>query len=335
MFRRTFLLGAALAMGVSLLPGARATAFSGEAEPQPIRVGVQATGTAQWEMKIIKSRKLDRENGVHLILKDVAGKQAGHVALMANDVDIILSDYVWVASLRAAGEDMVAVPHSLAVGGLIVPPDSPIKSVRDLPGKKIGIAGGPIDKSWIALQAYYAKETGETLADKVEARFGAPPLVNELLAKGDIDAALNFWHFNARSKAAGMTELISVADMMKGMGITDQPPLLAWVFREETARKKKKQINGFLKASFAAKKILATDDAAWEELRPMMGVGDDDALFRQLRDDYRAGIIESYDDKSIAAAEAAFNIMAQYGGAELVGDSKTMADGTFWTGYTN
>ena len=93
MFRRTFLLGAALAMGVSLLPGARATAFSGEAEPQPIRVGVQATGTAQWEMKIIKSRKLDRENGVHLILKDVAGKQAGH----ARNVAVVLASLVGAA----------------------------------------------------------------------------------------------------------------------------------------------------------------------------------------------------------------------------------------------
>ncbi|GKY88453.1 ABC transporter substrate-binding protein [Sinisalibacter aestuarii] len=335
MKRREFsaLLGAGMFTG-AMLPAGRAAAFSPPSNDLvPISVGVQVSGTAQWEMTVIKENKLDEKYGVDLTIKDVSGKPASHVALMAGDVDIVLSDFVWVAGLRADGEDFTIVPHSYAVGGLMVRPDGAIGSIEDLPGKVIAIAGGPVDKSWVALQAYYASVTGETLADKVEARFGAPPLVNELLVEGQVDASLNFWHFNARAKAAGMNELVSVAQMMEGMGITSQPPLLGWVFREAVAAEKEKGLKGFFDASFAAKKMLLGRDSTWTDLTELMGVGDDKNLFTTLRDDYRAGILTEYNDATVEAAAASFRIMAEYGGPDLVGSSTEMPEGTFWAGY--
>jgi NitT/TauT family transport system substrate-binding protein len=334
MKRRTVLgaVGSAL-FGLSIFAG-QGMAFSPpKKELEQVNVGVLLNGTASWEMQVIKDLKLDEENGFELVLKDVSGKQASHVALMAGDVDIVLSDFVWVAALRAAGDEFTAVPHSYAVGGLMVSPDGPISSITDLPGKTIGIAGGPVDKSWLILQAYYAAQTGEKLADNVTARFGAPPLINELLTEGQIDASLNFWHFNARAKAGGAKELVSVDAMMSGMGITEKPPLLTWVFRDETAMKKRSEIKAFLDASFAAKAILLEDDGVWEGLREKMGASDNDALFTALRDDYRAGILRAYNDETIAAAAASFAIMAEYGGSDLVGDSTEMDAGTFWSGY--
>ena len=332
--RVIFGLLAALTVGApTLFSGAALAVTPPKKELQPVNVGVLLNGTASWEMQVIQDLELDKEFGIELQLKDVSGKQASHVALMAGDVDIVLSDFVWVAALRANGENFTAVPHSYAVGGLMVLPEGSIKSLADLPGKTIGIAGGPVDKSWVILQAYYAAQTGESLADKVNARFGAPPLINELLAEGQIDASLNFWHFNARAKASGADEMISVANMMGEMGIANQPPLLAWVFRDETASEKPDAIKGFLDASFAAKEILLTDDAVWEGLREKMRATDNDALFTQLRDDYRAGILQAYNDDTIAAAAASFAVMAEHGGADLVGDSNTMDAGTFWAGY--
>jgi len=333
--KRRGLLGliAGTALAATALGGPTNAFSPGEKNLEPINVGVLLNGTASWEMQVIKDRKLDEEHGFELLLKNVSGKEASHVALMAGDVDVVLSDFVWVAALRSAGEEFTAVPHSYAVGGLMVMPDGPIQSIADLPGKTVGIAGGPVDKSWVILQAYYAAQTGESLADKVTARFGAPPLINELLAEGQIDASLNFWHFNARAKASGANELISVTDMMTGMGITDNPPLLAWVFRDQTAASKRKQIKAFLDASFAAKDLLLNDDAVWETLREKMGASDNDALFVNLRDDYRAGILRTYNDDTIAAAAASFAIMAEHGGSDLVGDSNEMAPGTFWSGY--
>lgn len=309
--------------------------FSPPKPPIDIVVGVQATGTAQWEMQVIKERKLDEKYGVNLILKDVADSRAGQVALQAGEVDIILSDFVWTAIQRAQGNMVTIVPHSLAVGGVMVAPDSGITSVDDLVGKTVGIAGGPVDKSWIVLQAYYAQNHSDRLADQITARFGAPPLINELLTSGEIDASLNFWHFNARMKAAGMTELKSVASMMADMGATTQPPLLGWVFTDETAADKHDAVMGFLEASFAAKHLLLTSDSIWEKLKDRMRAADDPVLFKALQQDYRAGIIQHYTDDTVKAAADSFALMAEFGGADLVGDTTSLPDGTFWDGFRN
>ena len=103
------------------------------------------------------------------------------------------------------------------------------------------------------MQAYFNAKTGKILPDVIKAEFGAPPLVNEMLTGGQAQAALNFWHFNARAQLAGMQQLISVKDMLAEMGVSRQPPLLGWVFSEKVARKKKDEIQRFLDASFATK----------------------------------------------------------------------------------
>lgn len=304
------------------------------AQPQALRVGVQEAGTVQWEIETIKALGLDGAHGLDLQIRPLADSRAGQIALQAGEVDVILSDFVWVSIQRHQGNLVTMVPHSLAVGGLMVAADSGIAGVADLKGRTIGVAGGPVDKSWVILQAYYNKLTGEALADEVDAKFGAPPLVNELLASGGVQAGLNFWQWNARSKVAGLTELISVADMLAELGVSEQPPLLGWTFSDETASSKHDAITAFLDASFEAKAVLRTDDSVWDRLRDLMGATGDDALFAQLRDDYRAGIVDGYDPAGMGAAAEAFALMAEFGGSELVGETDTLDPGTFWQGYS-
>jgi NitT/TauT family transport system substrate-binding protein len=302
---------------------------------QQIVLGVQPTGTASWELEVIKSRELDHKHGIELVIREVADSRAGTVALQAGEVDIVLSDFFWVSLQRAKGTEVSFVPHSLTVGGVITKPDSGIAGVADLKGRRVGVAGGPLDKSWLVLQAYYAEKTGGSLADEATVRFGAPPLVNELIEQGEIDVALNVWHFNTRLKAKGMVEILSVPAMLSEMQVPPEVPLLGWVFRDSLAAERPDALKGFLDASFAAKKILLESDRVWEKLREKMRAKDDEALFVSLRDDYRKGIVTSYGPKTVEAAAAAFALMGKIGGEELVGDKAELAPGTFWQAYMN
>lgn len=299
-----------------------------------LRLGVQESGTVQWEIETIKALGLDAQHGVELVIRPLVDSRAGQIALQAGEVDVILSDFVWVSIQRHGGGSVTMVPHSLAVGGLMVGEGTGIETVADLKGRTIAVAGGPVDKSWVILQAYYNSVTGGRLADEVTANYGAPPLVNELLANGGADAALNFWQWNARAKVAGFTELLAVADMLAALGVSAQPPLLGWTFTEQAAAEKHEALVAFLDASFAAKQVLLTDDTAWERLKPLMNAEDDAALFAQLRDDYRAGIVTGYDPAETRAAEEAFALMAKFGGSDLVGDGQGLDPGTFWQGYS-
>ncbi len=304
-------------------------ATAASADTAEVRVGALKFGTVNWELDTITHNGLDTGNGVSLEIVEMAGKNASSVALQGGAVDVIVSDWIWVSRQRAAGADYAFVPYSLTVGALMVHPDSGIETLADLEGLKLGIAGGPVDKSWLLLRAYGQQELGLDLADMVEPVFGAPPLLNELVLSGEVPAVLNFWHYNARLAAAGMTELVSVTDMLPALGVDAQPPLLGWVFSESWAAENTDAIDGMLRASRSAKELLSESDAEWERLRPMTRASDDITL-AALRDAYRAGVPTSFGPQDIDAAEKVFSVMAELGGEDLTGGTTSLAAGTFW-----
>ncbi len=307
------------------------TGFATAAET--VRLGVQATGTVRWELSAMQALGLDTANGVALEIREVADARAGQLALQAGAVDIILSDFVYVSVARSKGSDLTLVPHSLAVGGLLVDPDAGIGAIADLKGKRLAVSGSPVDKSFVILSAAYRKQTGGDLGGDAVLRFGAPPLINELFERGEADAALNPWNWNARAIARGKVELVSIPALLQSLGVTDTPPLLGWTFSEAWAEAHPAAIKGFLDASFATKEQLKRDDALWDNLKPLMQVDAQPELFPLLRDAYRAGIVASYDPKATGPAEDLFAILVATGGLEVGGGLANLYPGTFWAGY--
>jgi NitT/TauT family transport system substrate-binding protein len=307
---------------------------SAQAAKYELTLGVLTSGTAQWELTAMRDLGFDKKHDLDVKLVNLASNEAGQVALQSGKVDVILSDFVWVSIQRSQGNDITFVPHSLAVGGLMVDPKADIKSVADLKGKVVA-ATTPVDKSWVILGAYYNKLTGDALTTDAKARYGAPPLINQLLARGQVQAALNFWSWNATAKIAGDKQLISIPTVLSKLGVAETPPLLGWAFKESTAKAKPEALKAFLDASFDTKHALLTDDAIWTKLRDVMRVGDDDKLFAALRDGYREGIVQSYDPSNTQAAAQTFALLLKYGGKDVVGDITKLPAGTFYQGYSN
>ncbi|MBP1804865.1 ABC transporter substrate-binding protein [Rubellimicrobium aerolatum] len=297
------------------------------AEGPVLTAGVQASGTVLWELNTIEAEGLDAANGFDLQVQEFAGSPAAQTAFLAGEVDTIVSDWLWVARQRAAGMDLVFLPYSKAVGGLLVAADSPAQSLADLAGGKVGIAGGPVDKSWLILRAYAQQEYGLDLQAETEQVFGAPPLIYETALSGELDGAINFWHFHAKMEAAGMRELISVEDAALSLGLDPETPLLGYVLHEETLDANPGLAEGLAAASRGAKDRLATDDAAWERIRPIMNAKDD-AEFAALREGFLAGIPATgpVDEE---AADRMLRLMAELGGEELVGTATSLPPGVF------
>jgi NitT/TauT family transport system substrate-binding protein len=292
-----------------------------------IKVAALKSGTVNWELSTITGNGLDRANGFVLQVQDVAGNPAAQVAFQAGEADAIVSDWLWVARQRAAGDDFVFIPFSKAVGGLMVPGSSDAETLADLKGGKIGVAGGPVDKSWLILRAYARQAYGMDLAGETEQVFGAPPLIFQAAVSGELAGAINFWHFMAKMEAAGMRTLVTVAEASTALGLDPDTPLLGYVIRGDMLRDTPDLAAGLAAASRQAKELLATSDAAWEALRPQMNA-DTDAEFQALKAGFRAGIpAPGLVDE--AAADRMLRLMAELGGADLVGDMTALPAGVF------
>jgi NitT/TauT family transport system substrate-binding protein len=288
-------------------------------------------GTVNWELDVIRHHTLDAAEGVEVEIVELAGNPATQVALQGGAVDMIVTDWLWVSRQRTQGADYTFIPYSTAVGKVMVPVGSPIASLGDLKGRKLGIAGSPLDKGWLMLRALMLQDYGFDPDTATERMFGAPPLLNEQIRSGSLDAVLNYWHFAARLQAAGLRPLIGIDEVTRKLGITTDVPIIGYVFSEQWAARQPKAVEGFARASIAAKKIMQDSDAEWQRLRPLTQA-EGDATLLALRDGYRDGIPTAWGDAERADAAKVFAILAKIGGSELIGNADRLAPGTFWNG---
>ena len=329
--RRTFLIGAA----ATTLSTIGMTSFSNTASTASatIRLGVLKFGTVNWELNVIKHHGLDVEAGLNLDVVGLANKDATAIAFNAGDVDMIVTDWIWTSRQRDAGADFTFVPYSVAAGSVMVHPESGIETLSDLRGKKIGVAGSPIDKSWLLLRAYTLKTFGEDMGKIAKPIYAAPPLLNEKFKQREFDAVLNYWNYTARLRAAGMKELVKVQELLPELGVPGRLPLIGYVFEEKWAKTNAKLLKTFFRASKMARQIMLESDSEWERLRPFTRAKNDATLIA-LRDGYRDGVPKTFGKKQEDAIRAAFAIVAEHGGRKLVGKSTQLAKGTLWSGET-
>jgi NitT/TauT family transport system substrate-binding protein len=314
-----------------ILPFVLVTLFilSTELIAADIRLSVLKYGTVNWELNVIKEHGLDAKHGINLDITYLTNKNASAIALMSKSVDIIVTDWVWVSRQRDKGKDFTLIPYSTAAGAIMVSNESPITSIKNMKDAQIGIAGGSIDKSWILIRAYTIKVLGYDIAKHIEPAYAAPPLINGMVSRGELDGALNYWNYTARLKALNFRKIISVEEVLPELGIGESLPLIGYVFSEEWANKNKNTLKGFIAASEEAREILRTSDLEWIRIQKLTGAKNASTL-EALKEGFRKGIPSNNTAEYKSAIKNAFKILAEIGGRNLVGNSKELSDGVIW-----
>ncbi len=303
-----------------------ASCNSQAAEKTVIRIGVQAFGTVDWELAAVQD---NQPAGFELDIRHLANAEAGKIALQSGAVDMIVSDWIWVSRLRATGADFTFYPYSTTSGALVVADNSPIRSLKDLKGKRLGIAGGELDKNWLLLQALAGQEQ-LNLNASVEKVYGAPPLINEQIKQNRVDAALTYWHFAAKLEAQGYRQIVDGKGILKGLGIQEDVPSLGYVFKQSWANDHKQTLNNFFNAGKRAKNQLCTDDRSWQKIIPLTKAEDAPTLSK-LRQRYCEGGIEHWGLAEQLAAARIYTLLRTVSNSQLTGQSENLQPGTFWS----
>jgi NitT/TauT family transport system substrate-binding protein len=293
-----------------------------------IRLAVQRTGTLAWELDVIRTHGLDRKLDLAIEPVELASTEAGKIALKGGSADLMLSDWLWVARERSLGDGLVFYPSSSTLGAVMVPAQSPIQAVTDLKGRKLAVAGGPLDKSWLLLQAF-ARRAGVDLKREATIVYGAPPLLSHKALQGETEATLTFWNFCADLESKGQRRAIGMDQVMQGLGAKGPVAIVGYTFDGAWAARNRSAVDRFLEAARQAKDMLAASEAEWQRLAPRIGVTDANAL-ELYRRRYGEGVVRRPLAEEEADARALYHVLAEIGGTELVGPARELAAGTFY-----
>lgn len=264
-----------------------------------LSLSVLQFGTAHWELDHLQRHGLDRANGYQLELRVVSNLPASRLAVTSGSVNGAVADLLWAQARFKTGNPYLYVPFSAQIGDIVVSEDRQISGVEDLVGKRIGVAGGPDSKGWVLLNKV-ARKQGIDLSAETDVQYAAPPLLSQALKRGQVDVIVTYWHFAARLKGeGGWRSAFAMEDLLASLDLTDQLPVLGYVFPADWAQSHAALVDKFAVSLRQAKQQLADDLGHWESLRGLMNASSD-PVFDALREGFVAGIPQSMTDQRLA-----------------------------------
>ncbi len=303
-----------------------------------LRAAFEPAGSPRWLMHVLKKLHLDRKYGfdldITLLTDQVKGSlQSFEVALKAGEADLVDIDWISIARHRAHGAAVCAVfPYGQIVGGLIAPKDSPIQSLRDLKGKRIGVVR-LLDKNWLIARAACRKLFGfdpQGEATVVEAL--SKTRIVQLLEGSQIDGAFQFWQLIPPLVATGRyRQILDVQDLIRELGARNRIPITAFTVKDAFVRDHPSLIQGFIHAFCEAAELMKEDDGIWEEIGEKILGKIEPQVLSALRDSWRSRVITSWGEETIREIHAFFQELVQLVGAEALGIAE-IPDGTFVVG---
>jgi NitT/TauT family transport system substrate-binding protein len=309
---------------LTLLPSAQAT------DAPPFRLGLFISGTASWEVEALRQTSTQP---FPLEVTPLATPQAGKIALLGGSVDAIIGDWLWAARARAEGDPVIFLPYSAAVGSLVVAPQAQIDRLSDLRGKRLGIAGGPLDKNWLILKAA-AQAEGLDLNQEAEIQFAAPPLLSAQLERGSLDAVLTFWHFAAHLEAKGFTRFKSVEAMANDLLPSGSTPLkvpwLGYIVREDWAQAHPQALRRFYSAILQARHSMVASPELWTKVALTPKQSNDPTVIPFLRHSWQDGLPHPWTETERQRCAELFLLLRHLGGSALVGPAEQLDPALFW-----
>ncbi|MDW9356522.1 aliphatic sulfonate ABC transporter substrate-binding protein [Sinorhizobium meliloti] len=186
--RRTLL---KLALALSILPVAGlAPASAGEAKPDAIRIGSTAPGHLKFILYRHKKLLEDEfsKEGIKIELTTFDGGSAATVALGSGALDFTYIGNNPSLRLAATGADVKLIGLSSWNRSnetqIVVKPDSPVRKIEDLKGKKVAYLSGTVRHSTFAKAL---KAAGLSIGDVESLNLGIESS-GPALARGDVDA---------------------------------------------------------------------------------------------------------------------------------------------------
>ncbi len=296
-----------------------------------VRLLVNAAGTQSYPAFVIKRLELDKKHGFVLQTKPSVTTQTTTVAFQSGDGDIGIMGWSDISRIKAGGVKVVGVAPFLGwATTIVVPAGSPLHTLADFKGKKIGVyARNGLD--WILMRAAAQKLYHFDLEKEVVMQEGTVSLLAGLMAQNQLDAATLFndltWPLVVTGKFQVMTRSTDIIDQM---GVPDTP-FIMYTADMGYAAAHPQNVKAFLAAYRDAAQALRTDDSLWVERAKELNLTDE-ATVTALRNGSRPMLMTAFTPTTEATIRKTWDILLATAGAEALGMSQ-LVDGFMTLDY--
>ncbi|MDB5617253.1 ABC transporter substrate-binding protein [Tardiphaga sp.] len=288
-----------------------------------IRMMLNPAGTMSLLPFVVKKFKLDEKYGFKLETLPYTNANTATTAMQSKSAEMIVYEWLATARIIDGGIPVVGVaPFMTYINTVLVPVDSPIKTLADLKGKKLGVHS-KVSFDWLIMQAAAKQQFNIDLAKEVNIQEAAAPLLRGSIENGQLDATQMWNSLAADMIASGKyKDMLTIRSITEGMGIPTVPYLF-FGMRADYVKERPDNVKAFVAAYQDAYEILKTDGTVWEERGAEMKLSP--AGIKAFRDQVRRDLVKKFEPGMNEAITKTFDIILKVAGPEVIGLSKAPA----------
>ncbi len=295
------------------------------AAPIPVRFAGLLSASQAYIPTLMKDKGIGKKYGLDVQLVGLSSVGAGQQfnSLRSGDADFSAGNYLDLLRQRQAGLKVRAIRPMTTFGNAIVaPPDKPYKKLSDLKGARVG-TNSVTQLDWMILRAAGKKAYNFDLSKDAEVTESAPPLLNQLMSRNQLDAALQFNpDFTLQPVAVGQLKIVTtVPAVMQDAGFDTQTFYLIYFLADSWRDKYPDGTPRLVAAMDEAAELMDKDDSVWPALAKLSGM-EDQSLLPKFVEAQRATFKTSYGRDKVQPTQVLLDELVKIVGQDVVRATK-------------
>lgn len=304
---------------VSCSSGAAVPSTGSDGQDVTIRFGVIPSGGGAELPATLLSAGIAAKYHLRVVIANYATPGQQYTLVRGGAADIVPGNVLDLERQRTAGLKMHAIGTFQRFSSpIVVRPDSPVRSFAQLAGLQVG-EFGPTTLDWLAARTAGVRATGLDLAT-AKLTQASPALLQSLLARGQLDAALQFASLTAAPVAAGTQRVVvTMPDLLRQAGFDPDVLDVVWDLSDAwtTAHP---GVLGRLQSAMAEgyTKLKSGDPATWAPLVKRVGISDPEGQRAFIAEEI-ANIDPPYSRDLLASTQQLISAIIATAGLKVVG----------------
>jgi len=288
----------------AILAGLTAAALSATAwaqEPVKIRLGDPAQSLNAIAAQTMIKQGFDRKHGIAVQYVTYPTLDGLFTAIRGKDVEIGFGGWTAFAQFRSKGAPITMIfPVGRGVSlDVLVPVNSPAKSLADLKGKRIGSYAGAAGTATVLLRVVTTKFFGYDPGKTDHLQYAGATLLPELLEKGSLDAILLFDPIAVRALASGKFRIVANLPAIYKEKIGADFLWIGYATNDDVIAKHPEALKAFNRAWVESVAYVKAHPEVFEPVAKALGL--DAAGAKLLRERVTADYVLEWTEKDIAA----------------------------------